>query len=85
MGQVLPADMPAVITPFDDIKPAGGVASVAIVIACKKISVLIEREFLRIAQASGIKLELRTVWPAAVSALPRGVPPSGAENLCAQR
>src|SRR5687768_3557773 len=47
----LPADAPTAVAAFDEVNDARAVAAIGIVIACEKIAVLIEGEFLGIAQA----------------------------------
>src|SRR5213594_3633940 len=64
----LVADAPAAVAAFDQVDPARLVAAVGIVVAGEQISILIERQGLRIAQAEGEHLQLRPVRIAAKNA-----------------
>src|SRR5690606_16099368 len=51
--------------PFDDIDPAGLVAAVAVVVAGEEVAVVVERQFLRIAQTGGEFFQVRAIQVAA--------------------
>ena len=59
--EVLVIHSPAGVAPLDDVDPAGLVTAVGIIIACEEISIIVERQFLRITQAVGEFLEFSTV------------------------
>ena len=61
----LKSNPPAAIAALDHINPPGWVAAVRVVIACEEISILIEREFLRVAQATRENFQVRAVGIAA--------------------
>src|SRR5258706_13124081 len=56
---------PSTVATFHNVDPARRIAAVGIVVAREKISVLVEREFLRIAQAARENLQVRTIRVAA--------------------
>ena len=63
----LPADAPAGVAAFHGVHPARGIATVGIVVAGEKIPVRVKGQFLRIAQADVVQLELGAVWFTAVN------------------
>ena len=63
--QKLVANPPAAVAPLDDIDPAGLVPLVGVVVTGPEVAVLVEGQFLRVAQADGENLQVRAVGVAA--------------------
>ncbi len=61
VGKVLVGHPPAAVAALEHIHPPGPIATVGIVVSRKKISVIVERQFLRIAQACGKNLQIRAI------------------------
>ena len=61
----LPTDAPSAVAAGQDVDPAGLVAAVGVVVAGPEVALVVEGEFLRIAQAHGHDLDVRAVGFAA--------------------
>ena len=64
-GDVLIPHAPTAVGSFDDVEPLGRVTVVGVVVAGIQIAVIVEAEFLRIAQAVGENFQVRAVRVAA--------------------
>src|SRR5436853_4093109 len=70
---MLKADAPAAVAAFDEVNPAGAIAAVRIVVAGEEIAVIVERKFLRIAQAQGENFQAGSICVAAKNGAGIGV------------
>ena len=65
VAAVLVADAPAAVAALDDVHQPAPVAGVAVVVHGEEVAVLVEGQFLRVAQAGGDDLQVRAVRVAA--------------------
>ena len=68
IGQVLIVHPPTGVAAFDDIDPPRAVAAVGVVVAGEEIAVIVEGEFLRIAQARRDDFQVAAIGLAAKDA-----------------
>src|SRR5262245_49976135 len=66
MSDELIADAPAAVAAFGEVNPARGIAAVRIVITGPEVAVLVEDQFLRVAQAGREDFEIRAIGITAI-------------------